>query len=1252
MQQGHSPPLTHRRGLRGSRWWGDATSVVLLLAFSCFLTSHLFDWSYSVAGDLPGSRAWFYWLKQSLSAFHQMPTWSPLWDGGVPFFGLVAPGSYLLVLPFYLMTGQIPAAYNLAFIIVFALAGVSMYAYLKHLSGNHLAAFLGATIYLVLPVHANAMLFWGHLDLCAAYALAPLVLLFTDRFLDGRRPVDFILASLAVSCLLLVHIEYALIFALFYACYLVFALAIRRTGWRGTLDLFTRNKAATLACLLILLGPLSFYLPALSQYNHFSGLSLDQVEGGLSTYTFRHFGDAFQSRLAGGLGGYFEKPEVDYYCGGASFLVLLASLAFVLREKGEGRARLLFFLIVGLASLILCLGTFGPLYPALRRIVPLFSGMRAPVRLYYIFAICLPVLFTLSFLSFARLVSGIRRLPARMAALLRYGAPAVLVLALVLDFTPYLGFYQNSMVNEQAFDRVSTFVAERIRDDSLSGDNVSRILVLPAGAMPDRISQLDRNADGQFTIEVSQTWLPWNQYDTADNFSSSVYDRVLYSQDRLEFYSELLFYDYVMTYEQRMPPTSGDDSYIQLMDHLEETLNSICGGGSGILADRGSLDTQYYRVHLYRTNHDPSARARFYALGDSLLMSGGDRNTPHSLARFYETAYGLVDQLTPRSLLDRVAVVSGDTGLAHAASGASIDSSLEYEGQLLLLPNDGTAARVLEAEDCEVKGWSSVDRKAEWGIPSSGVDMAIPDAPSAEDNYLSQDFRIETGGTWVVNTCYLASNDTGTIEVYIDGALIDTVDTSGLSMDLRSHAVSAELDPGWHQVRLKGRSRRYVTAEGAAANGDWVEVDRMVLLNQASLPELAARSTLLWDRMASLCVGSSAPFQALEAEDFESEGWVRMGREDTEQVVDSGVTMAIPDVTTDPDNGLSRHFLIGQAGNWALDVTYLSYVDTGTLQIYVDDQLVDTIETSGPSLALKDDIIRLSLDEGIHRVRLAGQHSDQAASTGSGGNWVEVDAVRLMDMDHMFAIVGQSGSRWAAMTDGLGNGAVDSWAAEAEYCEVKGWMELDRESEWGLPTSGSTMAVGDAASEAGNYIGWRFLLARAGDWSINVTYLSDVNTGAMQIYVDGSLVDQVDTSGPQFSVATRTTRLALGPGLHQVRVVGVPGGRGAWVEVDKIVCQGQAQALQAAPEPDPTRISDITLTPRSIRMDLEAAEDGVLSTAYYANPWWRAYVDGRETEALTVNGIFVGCRVPSGRHEVEFIYDYPSPANLFSLWPR
>ena len=298
------------------RCFADAASVLVLLGLSLFLMRFLFDWNSSVlASDLSGAWAWFYWFKESLLGFDRFPAWSPLWMGGMPFFGIVPPAGFVLIIPLYLLTGDIPGAYHLGTILAFSVSGLTMYAYLRHLSQRRLVSFLGAVLYLTLPVHMSSMMFWGHFEILCAYAVIPLVLLLTDRWLDGRGQVNLMLLAVAVGLTLLLQIEYALIFLLFYIPYLVFALAVRHMGPRSLLALASRSKAGVAICLLVLLVPLLFYVTVLSEYGQFSSLTPEQVEGGLWVYTLRHFGDPFQDRLAGGLQGYFSMSTADYYAG-------------------------------------------------------------------------------------------------------------------------------------------------------------------------------------------------------------------------------------------------------------------------------------------------------------------------------------------------------------------------------------------------------------------------------------------------------------------------------------------------------------------------------------------------------------------------------------------------------------------------------------------------------------------------------------------------------------------------------------------------------------------------------------------------------------------------------------------------------------------------------------------------------------------------------------------------------------------------
>lgn len=60
-----------------------------------------------------------------------------------------------------------------------------------------------------------------------------------------------------------------------------------------------------------------------------------------------------------------------------------------------------------------------------------------------------------------------------------------------------------------------------------------------------------------------------------------------------------------------------------------------------------------------------------------------------------------------------------------------------------------------------------------------------------------------------------------------------------------------------------------------------------------------------------------------------------------------------------------------------------------------------------------------------------------------------------------------------------------------------------------------------------------------------------------------------------------------------------------------------------------------------LRLDVDAAADGLLVIADSFHPGWRAYVDGRPAELLRVNHAFRGVEVPKGKHRVYLEYQVP-----------
>ncbi|MDM7999097.1 MAG: hypothetical protein QUS33_03615 [Dehalococcoidia bacterium] len=432
--------------------------------------------------------------------------------------------------------------------------------------------------------------------------------------------------------------------------------------------------------------------------------------------------------------------------------------------------------------------------------------------------------------------------------------------------------------------------------------------------------------------------------------------------------------------------------------------------------------------------------------------------------------------------MSNAATVSRDANLPQRIAGElpSVAGTLKYSAEILLLPNDPTAAQLLEAEEFETTTWKVIDREGCSGIPTSGFDMVT----DSEHNYLRKEFHIADGGDWLLDICYFAHLDTGMMEVYVDGTLIGTVDTYYPTLAKKDYSVTLSLTEGWHDIRLVGRQSERETPEGGRCN--WVEVDRIALLNQDALPRLVSESRELWVRIAQTCAVQQL---TIEAEDCASEGWVLIDREGC-GVPTSGYDMAVPDVTQAEDNYLRKSFLIGRAGNWTLDVSYFAHVDTGKIDIYVDDALVGSVDTFCSWMPKRTYSFDLYLDVGLHQVKVVGRPSDRDITVGSLGNWVEID---------------------------------------------------------------------------------------------------------------------------------------------------------------RMVLSYQDEVPPEPPTQDAARISNFRLSPRGLSLDIEAAEDGILSIAYYANPWWRVYVDGKETEVITINGLFPGCYVEGGQHHVEFVFSYPTLANLFGL---
>ena len=777
--------------------------------------------------------------------------------GGVPFPGSVPPADFFLVFPFYFITGNIPVAYNLAIIIMFSLAGISMYLHLKNLSQNYLASFLGALLYIVIPVHIGSMMMMGMFDIICAYALIPLVLLFTDRFLEREKQLDLILLSLFLSWVLLSQIEYAFIFLMFYVCYLILTFVVRKFGFHSILGIIKKNKAGIIISLIILFFPVSFYVSYLVQHANFSGLSINDVESGLQIYTFRHISDTFLSKANDWLSLYIN-PRTEYYSGPITFIILLASMVLLTwRTEKKRTGQFLFFLLTAFATLILSMGIYGPLFPVLRKYVPYISGMRVPPRFYYLFALSLPIIFALSYLSFDKLFDGlkdkIRKVSFKINTGLKYGVPLLLVVLAVANFSPYFDLYHNRVLDKNNLNMVSQFLEGQIRKDNQDKASVARILLLPlSGATIDRFSQFENAQQSQITIELTQSWLPWNQDKDAADYYSNTFGGILEDKQHLAFYSNVLSIDYVMVYITHILPIDDESDLYKAV----ETLDTISSDGSQFLLKDGSLETEYADVYLFKINKNLLEKAKFFGQNDSLFIDDNGLYSSQTLFNIYNTAANSYPALTESDFSNKILTVGGNAHILEEISPQMVSTNelFNYGNEELFLPSDPLVDQVIEAEDWDTNGWTTVDR-GPWGLNTSSPDMAVTDITQTKDNYLENSFLIGNDGNWNLNISYFSNSDTGKLAIYVDSKLIGTVDTEGSSLGLENYSIQLPLTEGEHEIKLVGqKSDREITT---GAKGNWVEVNKIVMLNQEKLPQIEAQSAELWAKITDIANGGS-----------------------------------------------------------------------------------------------------------------------------------------------------------------------------------------------------------------------------------------------------------------------------------------------------------------------------------------------------------------------------------------------------------
>ncbi len=306
----------------------------------------------------------------------QIPLWRTTIASGGPW--AANPQSWLFYPPawlFFLL--PINLTFNLLLLGHLLLAALGTYAFGRRAMGLARPGAVLAGLAFALAPWLSAQLAAGHVNVALALSWLPVAMLGAQRAATGDRPGGALLTGVAWAAALLNHAQMAAFSAALSLAWYFFA-------WRRTARQGASHRAARLArlaampavALLLsaaLLVPLAEALPYLNRAN----LSLS--EAGI-------FSLSWPQLLTAVIPTYGGEPEQAIYLGLP--LVLLAAAGLLRRRDGASW----FFVGAAAVAVLFGLGSHGPLFPILFRLVPGVDWLRVPPRAWVLVAFSLALL--------------------------------------------------------------------------------------------------------------------------------------------------------------------------------------------------------------------------------------------------------------------------------------------------------------------------------------------------------------------------------------------------------------------------------------------------------------------------------------------------------------------------------------------------------------------------------------------------------------------------------------------------------------------------------------------------------------------------------------------------------------------------------------------------------------------------------------------------------------------------------------------
>ena len=357
--------------------------LILLILFSLFAIGPLLAPGYFWgAHDGRHSVYFLFEFDRSIQDGIFYPRWAPdyTFGYGYPMFNIYAPGSLYASEALHLIGFDFVTATKIVFALAIVLSCVTMFAFIKRLTGSSQAAFLSGLVYVYVPYHIVDVYVRAALAESVALIFLPLALWgFYETVVHPSR-VTIVAAALAFAAMMFSHNGVAMLFTVVLGIWVLFLMLgeLRRAPRFSPLARFIRLGLPSLAALLLGLGIVAvFFIPAVLEYQ---SVRTDQWLGNYYDYTnhFAYFFQLFSPTWGFGISNPGPVDDMSFQLGVVPVLLAIFSIVAMVRNPRNTRRFWVFFL----AMLVFVAGLMLPFSLPLWGILsPILSFAQFPWRL-------------------------------------------------------------------------------------------------------------------------------------------------------------------------------------------------------------------------------------------------------------------------------------------------------------------------------------------------------------------------------------------------------------------------------------------------------------------------------------------------------------------------------------------------------------------------------------------------------------------------------------------------------------------------------------------------------------------------------------------------------------------------------------------------------------------------------------------------------------------------------------------------------